>query len=929
MLRVTEIKASEAAISYYTDPRSADYYLAAHERRGVWEGIGALKLGLTGPVGRVDFERLCRNQNPKTAARLTPITRGNRRVGYDMTFNAVKSVSVLFSLTRDEAILNAHQEAVHETMVQMEVEMKARVRENGQNHDRTTANMICAVFPHLTSRPALDKRSKKVLPDPHMHSHAVTFNATWDHSEGKWKAGQFGDLKRDASYFEACYHNRLARKMQNLGYSIIRTKTAWEIEGIGREIIEKFSNRTVEVHKAANGKDLSTAQLAALGKITRRSKSAGEKLTESELRELWLSRLTRDEVGELLEVADLAKLRRRYASAPDESMKAVESVNHAIAHTFERKSVETERMILSKAIRHAIGSACHETVEKAFENSDILSYGEADRIWCTTAQVLGEERRFIDFCRAGRNAHEPFRKSPGQIALKELSAEQRSAAVHILSSCDAVTAIRGRAGTGKTTMMSATIQGLEQAGHVVRTYAPTSDAAKNTLRKEGFKDSQTLQKLLANKEMQREAAGSILWIDEAGLISSRQMAALADVAEQYGCRIILSGDTGQHAPVERGDALRILESHGGLVSASLETIYRQRDRDYKEAVHLLASGYVDASIEKLSEMNAIKELPFEERYLEMARDYVSSVSDGTGEMTALCVSPTHAEAELLTHCIRTLLKAQNPGGENSNHPRLTSLGFTEAEKTDPANYTPGYVIQTLGRRGRGGQPKQYFVKEVSTEGISAQDSAGKSKVLDLTKIGKFEVYRLNEIELMRGDRIRITRNGKSLEGEEIENGTLHTVNGFGTSGEILLDDGKSLAHDFGHLTHGYCVTSHASQGKTVDTVLIAESSTSFSAASLEQMYVSISRGRRKVKIYTDDQQSLKEAIKRSHSRRAASDFLWNPRRFLQSRRRPSLMQRAVCLSNWVAGVIAEISTPNPELLPKPNTKYTIGNAHER
>src|SRR5690606_25873668 len=95
-----------------------------------------------------------------------------------------------------------------------------------------------------------------------------------------------------------------------------------------------------------------------------------------------------------------------------------------------------------------------------------------------------------------------------------------------------------------------------------------------------------------------------------------------------------------------------------------------------------------------------------------------------------------------------------------------------------------------------------------------------------------------------------------------------------------------------HLAHGYCVTSHASQGKTVDDVIICESSMSFPAASLEQFYVSASRGRQRLKIFTDDKQALKDAIRRTCARKAASDIQWDTAKQLSSHR-PSILGRTV------------------------------------
>ncbi len=113
----------------------------------------------------------------------------------------------------------------------------------------------------------------------------------------------------------------------------------------------------------------------------------------------------------------------------------------------------------------------------------------------------------------------------------------------------------------------------------------------------------------------------------------------------------------------------------------------------------------------------------------------------------------------------------------------------------------------------------------------------------------------------------------------IDNGTLLTVASFSASGDILCTSGVMLSRDFGHLASGFCLTSHASQGKTVDHVLIAENSASaHSSGSLKQGYVSLSRGRESVRIYTDDRQAVEAAWTNTGERLSALDLLAQQRR---------------------------------------------------
>jgi hypothetical protein len=82
-------------------------------------------------------------------------------------------------------------------------------------------------------------------------------------------------------------------------------------------------------------------------------------------------------------------------------------------------------------------------------------------------------------------------------------------------------------------------------------------------------------------------------------------------------------------------------------------------------------------------------------------------------------------------------------------------------------------------------------------------------------------------------------------------------------------------------THGYAVTSHAAQGKTVDEVLLVASSRSLPAINREQFYVSISRGRERCQVFTDDAEMLRSHVTHSSARLAAVEAM--PQRdFLQT-----------------------------------------------
>lgn len=100
----------------------------------------------------------------------------------------------------------------------------------------------------------------------------------------------------------------------------------------------------------------------------------------------------------------------------------------------------------------------------------------------------------------------------------------------------------------------------------------------------------------------------------------------------------------------------------------------------------------------------------------------------------------------------------------------------------------------------------------------------------------------------------------------------------------MLENGWTIAKDFGHLAYGYVVTSHASQGKTVDRVFVGQTRESFPASSAEQFYVSASRAKEQVILYTDDKAALMQAVQRSDERLSATELV-NMRNMIPLRHR--------------------------------------------
>lgn len=731
-------------------------------------------------------------------------------------------------------------------MRDIEADMQTRVRKDGRNEDRTTGNMVWGEFVHLTSRPV------DGVPDPHCHLHAAALNLTLDTDERRWKAGQFRDIKRDAPYYEALFHARLSRKLSDMGLPIERKgRKSWDIAGIPQSAIKEFSRRTDQIEARARKDGITDPELKAeLGAKTRSRKA--KDLTMPELRALWLSRLSS---GEQDAIGGVAK-RIGGPAQPVDRGAASRAVSFAARHHFERQSVVPQRVLLATALRQAFGQATPDQVASALNRSGIITGERNGRRMATTREVLAEEMRIVDFARKGRGTLAPLSKPDWKPARSDLSASQQAAARHLRESRDRISVLRGVAGSGKTTLMREVVAAIEQGGTKVLPLAPTADASRGVLRGEGFQDADTVSRLLIDERLQQASQGKVLWIDEAGLLSSRTTAQLFDLADKLGCRVLLTGDRKQHAPVARGSMLQLLEDEAGIRPAEVKEITRQSG-EYKAAIRAMSEGKVAEGFNRLDRLGWIREIPHDERYKHLAADYVDAVMHGK---TALVVSPTHAEGDRITADIRASLKAVGRIGKDEREfSVLVNANLTEAERGDPANYWHGDVLQFH-------QNAQGYTR--------GQRVAVNGKPLPLDQANRFTLFHQRKLSVAPGDMVRITHNGWTLDGRhQLNNGALYRIKSFDAGGNIVLENNWTVSKGFQLIDYGFCITSQKSQGKTVDRVLVGQSSLSLPATSREQFYVSCSRGRESVTVYCDDKAALKEAIGQTDERVTASQLI--------------------------------------------------------
>ena len=850
------------AESYFDEHLSHnDYYTQGQAEHGLWIGKGAEQLGLKpdGIVTREAFLHLCDNQHPMTGEQLTPQQFRERRIYFDFVCSPPKSVSILAVTMGDKRIIEAHKEASTMALRELEQFAATRIRKGGVTEgDRVTGNLVGAAFVHTTSR-ALD---------PQLHTHFVLFNATWDRSERRWKALQTGDMFGAINYGTEVYRNELAKRLHQLGYVTRRTGPAFEIDGVDPKLIERFSKRSQQRDMAVKrqeqklGRKLSKKEVSHVVHQSRPKKLKGA--SDEQVRSQQLGEIGFFEKRALRKVVAAADGHAKDFAQP---VRPDDALAHGLAHVFERHSVVPQHKILEAALAKGCGQLdLGQLKTKLAGDASLVRVGSE----FSTREILTKELYLIRSVNAGIDSLPPVAghyEPPERLGL-----DQRKALAHVVTSPDRFTGFRGLAGSGKSTTLGELARALHRKGFEPVFCTPTASAA-DTLRKDGL-DATTFQHLRGNLQTRSTLnSRSVIVLDEAGALGLNDMVKLFELARLADCRVVLCGDTGQHSSVAQGDALRILEQYSSYRFSELTTIRRQKPEAFRQAVELAAAKQTDKAFAKLVELGAVTEVLADghhadngQLYQRAADAYVSATKQGK---SALLVSPTWAEIEAVTEKVRATLKADGVVSQDEHtHCVFDSLSWTDAQKKNASQFEPGQRLRFIRRTKKFDRGETVEVLATVENGLRVRRPDGSEvDFIPASAAASFDVGESRELKVAAGDWLLLQANhGKDfINGERVQVREIQ-------NGRIALIDGRTLPAAFNTFTHGYALTSHSSQGKNVDEVLLVASSKSFPAVNREQFYVSISRGRERVHIFTDDSALLARRVTDSHERKAAVEL---------------------------------------------------------
>ena len=599
-----------------------EYYAGGAEARGTWIGSAGTSLGLSGPVDGDALRRVLAGLDPLDGTPLRSSSSPVRVAGFDLTFSAPKSVSVLFGIGDPQlrtAVRSAHDRAALEAVGYLERSAAAVRRGHGGAEVVPAGGLVAAAFRHRTSRAG----------DPQLHTHGLVANLGRG-PDGRWSALDGRRLyahARAASFvYQAVLRAELTRTL-GLEWLPVRNGIA-DLVGVPKPVLRAFSRRRAEIQAALADRGTSGPRAAEAAALATRQAKQSE-LTIDELVADWRARavelgLDHGSVERLLgrvhgPALDDAEWQRTFAvlAAPTGLTRRVSTfsrreVFQALCERLpagaqvDARAIEaaTDRFLASP---HVVALLPAQAEGEAYRRRDgRLLPIERDALVYSTPELLALEQRLIRQVSTSRNTGAGV---TGESAVRDavvsrpsLSAEQRLMVERLCLEGDGVSVVVGKAGTGKTFALATAREAWQAAGYPVLGVAVARRAARELEHDAGIR-STSVAALLGDIDNRALPERCVLVVDEAGMVPTRQLARLIDAAAAVGGKLVLVGDHRQLPELEAGGAFRGLVNRG--LAIELTENHRQVNPWERAALDELRDGLAEQALARYQKHDRI------------------------------------------------------------------------------------------------------------------------------------------------------------------------------------------------------------------------------------------------------------------------------------------------------------------------------------
>ncbi len=614
----------------------------------------------TTSVDKDVFTRLLEGRLPD-GADLSRMQDGSNkhRPGYDLTFSAPKSVSMMAMLGGDKRLIDAHNQAVDFAVRQVEALASTRVMTDGQSETVLTGNLVMALFNHDTSRDQ----------DPQLHTHVVVANVTQHNGEWKTlssdKVGKTGfseNVLANRIAFGKIYQSELRQRVEALGYEteVVGKHGMWEMPGVP---VEAFSSRSQAIREAV-GEDASLKSRDVAALDTRKSKQHVD--PEVRMAE-WMQTLkeTGFDIRAYRDAADQRAEIRTQAPGPasQDGPDVQQAVTQAIAGLSERKVQFTYTDVLARTVgilppENGVIERARAGIDEAISREQLIPLDREKGLFTSGIHVLDElsvRALSRDIMKQNRVTVHPEKSVPRTAgysdAVSVLAQDRPSLAI-----------VSGQGGAaGQRERVAELVMMAREQGREVQIIAADRRSQMNLKQ-----DERLSGELITGRRQLQEGMvftpGSTVIVDQGEKLSLKETLTLLDGAARHNVQVLIT-DSGQRTGT--GSALMAMKDAG-------VNTYRWQGGEQRPAT-------------------IISEPDRNVRYDRLAGDFAASVK--AGEESVAQVSGVREQA-ILTQAIRSELKTQGVLG----HPEVTMTALSPVWLDSRSRYLrdmyrPGMVME--------------------------------------------------------------------------------------------------------------------------------------------------------------------------------------------------------------------------------------------
>jgi len=912
MLSITKINAASNRASGSSDGKGYLHYLGGPNRpttrergdfddyaRGkdslegpppFWACKGPALLGLDDIAEAEQVERLARGFHPVTGAPLVKGAGDGHVMGLDMTFSAPKDFSAVFAgaeQATQEALIECLQESARTALAYAETAVVTRHGHGGRIKQVAEA-AVAACYTHFSSR---------AITDPQLHVHAFMFNVGKRRDSPEWSALEHRPQFERKMATGILFRVELAAKLKGLGFHVEPAGPYFTIRGIDQAQREALSTRSRQIAEYMREHGMSEADGTAAREIAALNTRAAK--SEPPLRDLLAGFAQR--AGELgITPESVAAMRAaQLAADPPFAIDHAELLDGLMASQSCATAQEALAAICERAMGRWDAARCLAELEIFMTHEHVIQLGRTEHLTqvFTSRATKDLEASISAKVDAGREdgMHRVSRRAidrefdrleaelRAKLGVEVSLAQQRTAALHIATDTGRHAFVDGWAGSGKTTMLKAIGTAYKSAGFSVLGCCQSAAASQNLSRETGIPSRTIASLLLSLREGRAHLhAKSVVVLDEAGMVGSREFALLQDQVLTAGGKLVSVGDPKQLQPIDAGGIFgSLMRKHG---KAEISNIQRQRT-DFEPMLDWLDAraarrdgGLTPSQAQALraapedARLPAIEALCSKDAKLARAFGRWQARYDFQWMREAVeLLAKGEAKAALDLFDGRGRLKLMS--GQAKTHAALISAW--SADKTPL--HDKAIVAGTRA--------------EVAELNRLAREALTEAGVVDASREIEVQIVHRDESTDMRrfapGDRLVFTLNDKALGVANGMTGTIRDIDTERVGGPTLAveldapnERGESLVHipaSFGRFDLGAALTTHKAQGKTLSSAYVLVNPT---MADREWSYVAASRSRFSTTLYVNssllglvDPESHREADAKPKSRDAAIDAL--------------------------------------------------------